>query len=159
MCFVDLAYLKKENLQGDILRYVRKKTGCQIDVKVTREMQDIIDSFVHEVKGSPFLFPIIRDSNKSHRLQYENALHAQNDRLKKLAAMVGVEKPVTTHVARHSWATIAKYQDIPLRVISECLGHSSERTTRIYLDSLNNSVLDEANELITAVISNPETEE
>lgn len=154
MCFIDLAYLKKSNLRSGIIRYVRKKTGQQIEVRVTPEMEHIIDSFVADTAGSPFLFPIIRDTDKPYSLQYENALRSQNQRLKKLASLAGINRPVSTHWARHSWATVGKIINVPTSVISECLGHTSEKTTRIYLAQLNNSVLDEANERIAFAINN-----
>lgn len=62
--------------------------------------------------------------------------------------MLNLEHPLTSYVARHSWASIARHKGVPLPVISEGMGHSSEKTTRIYLDSLDQSVLDKANQLI-----------
>lgn len=153
MCFVDMVYLKKSNIQGETLRYVRKKTGKQIEMKVTREMKAIIESFAGDVKKSPYLFPILQENDGNLRRQYESALRTQNHRLKRLAVRVGINKMISTHWARHSWATMAKKESIPLRVISECLGHSSEKTTLIYLDSLDNSLLDAANDLIMSSLS------
>ena len=155
MCFVDLAYLLKSNIRSGVLRYVRKKTGQQIEVRLTDEMRDIISSFSDETSCTPYVFPIIRDPDKNARIQYENGLRIQNARLKKLASLAGIKKPLSTHWARHSWANIGKQENIPLRVISECLGHTSERTTLIYLDQLDNSLLDAANERITSVILRP----
>ena len=51
-------------------------------------------------------------------------------------------------MSRHSWASIAKSKNIPISVISEGMGHDSEETTRIYLASLDGSVIDKANSLI-----------
>ena len=53
-----------------------------------------------------------------------------------------------SHVSRHSWASIAKSKNIPISVISEGMGHDSEETTRIYLASLDGSVIDKANSII-----------
>ena len=156
MCFIDLAYLRKENLRGGVIRYRRKKTGQHIEIKVTPEMHKIIDNFAPQVKTTPYLFPIITNSGKKARLQYENALNLQNRRLKKLAKMAIIH-PVSTHVSRHTWATIGKQNNIPLRVLSECLGHSSEKTTLIYMGSLDSSILDRANELIALSVINPTT--
>ena len=50
--------------------------------------------------------------------------------------------------ARHSWASIARSQNIPLSVISEGMGHDSEATTRIYLASIDSAAVDRANGLI-----------
>ena len=52
------------------------------------------------------------------------------------------------YVSRHSWASIAKNKNVPLSVISEGMGHDSEATTQIYLASLDNSLVDKANEMI-----------
>lgn len=61
---------------------------------------------------------------------------------------MGVSIPLTTYVARHAWASIAKSKNISLSVISEAMGHDSENTTRIYLASLDTSLVDKANSLI-----------
>lgn len=156
MSFVDLAYLRKENIRGGFIRYVRKKTGQQIEVKVTSEIQDVIDSFAKETAGSPYVFPIIRNNGKPARLQYESALRSQNHRLKRLAGLAGIGKAVSTHWARHTWASVGKQRNLPVGVISECLGHTSERTTRIYLDSLENSLLDAANDTVLSAIARPQ---
>lgn len=152
MCFIDLAYLQKSNIRSGVIKYVRKKTGQQMEVKVNNEMKAIIDSFSKETAGIPFLFPIIRDMGKDYRPQYENGLRIQNLRLKKLAVMADIPRQLSTHWARHSWANMGKQQDLPLRVISECLGHKSEKTTLIYLDQLDNSLLDSANDKITSAV-------
>ncbi len=129
-----------------------------MEVRVTPEMQTIIESFSLDVARSPYLFPIIVpmigrvETPKTARLKYETALRNQNVRLKKLALLAGINKPISTHWARHTWATIGKHEHVPLQVLSECLGHSSERTTLIYLGLLENSILDEANQAITSAI-------
>ena len=153
MCFVDMVYLKKTNIESGFIRYTRKKTGQQIEVRITPWMQTIIDSFKEETVGSPYVFPVIRDTRKSAFLQYESATRAQNNRLKKLAALAGIHKKISTHWARHTWANVGKSIHLPTTVIGEGLGHTSENTTLIYLAGLNNSVLDEANDLIALAIN------
>lgn len=49
------------------------------------------------------------------------------------------------YISRHSWASIARDEGIPLSVISEGLGHDSVNTTQIYLASLEAQVIDNAN--------------
>ena len=56
------------------------------------------------------------------------------------------------NVARHSWASLARRQGIPVSVISVGLGHTSEKTTRIYLDELDNSMVDAANEAVAGLL-------
>ena len=71
-----------------------------------------------------------------------------NRNLKKIGKMINLSVPLSTYVARHAWATIARDKGISLSVISKGLGHDSEITTQIYLDSLQNSKIDKANRLI-----------
>lgn len=152
MSFVDMAYLKKENLRNNVISYRRKKTGQLMEVKVTASMRHILQLFEAATDGSPYLLPIIHKIGISERLQYESALRIQNNRLKRIASLCGLEKNLSTHVARHSWATIAKKEHLPLAVISEGLGHTSEKTTAIYLASFDRSVLDRANEKVARAI-------
>lgn len=146
MSFVDMAYLKKKDLQNGVLSYRRQKTGQQLFVKWEKPMQDIVSKY--DTDGTPYLLPIIRDMETDARRQYKNAAHLVNDKLKKLGERLGLGIPLTTYVARHAWASIAKSKNIPLSTISEAMGHDSENTTRIYLASLDTSVVDKANSLI-----------
>lgn len=151
--FVDLAYLRKDNIRQGVLRYYRKKTGRQIEVKVTPAMQSIIHCFSDRVSKSPYLFPILSGGDaKKSRLEYESGLRLQNKRLARLSHLAGLGQRVTTHVARHSWATMAKSENLPLWVISEGLGHSNEKTTYTYLASFERSVLDVAGERISGLV-------
>jgi integrase len=155
MSWVDMAYLRKENIRGGVIRYCRKKTGQQVEVSLTPELNNLIRTFSHEVAGSPYVFPIILNNGKNPALQYETALRTQNNRLKELAALAGIDRKISTHVARHSWASVGKTENLPTRVISESLGHTSPETTLIYLALLNNRVLDEANERVVKAIKRP----
>lgn len=154
LCFVDLAYLKKSNIKGEFIRYIRQKTGQLIEVRIIPQLQSIISSFAGETAASPYLFPIIQNPQRSAFEQYESALRVQNKRLKKVAEMAGISQNISTHCARHTWATVGKLINLPINVIRESLGHTSVNTTLIYLAQLNNSVLDEANERIITTISN-----
>lgn len=146
MSFIDIAYLKKKDLQNGILSYRRKKTNQQLFVKWEKPMQAIIDKY--DTTGTPYLLPIIKDVSKDERKQYKSAVHRVNCNLKKIGNLLGLTIPLTTYVARHGWASIAKSKNIPISTISEAMGHDSETTTRIYLASLDTSVVDKANHII-----------
>lgn len=145
MSFIDMAYLKKKDLQNGILSYRRRKTGQQLFIKWEKFMQEIIDKYPANENG--YLLPIIK-TDRNERLQYRNALRLVNNKLKKISVSIGLQARLTMYVSRHSWASIAKSQNISLSVISAGMGHDSENTTRIYLASLDNSTIDKANELI-----------
>ena len=71
-----------------------------------------------------------------------------NHALKALGGVLGLTRPLTMYVARHSWASIAQASHVPLPVISAALGHTSERTIRIYLEAIAAHRVDEANEKV-----------
>lgn len=146
MSFIDMAFLKKKDLQNGILSYRRHKTNQQLFIKWEKPMQEIIDKY--DTSKTPYLLPIIRDTDADEWRQYKNASHLVNDKLKKLGEQLGLPVPLTSYVARHAWASIAKSKNIPVSTISEAMGHDSENTTRIYLASLDTSVVDKANSLI-----------
>ena len=52
------------------------------------------------------------------------------------------------YISRHSWASVARGKHIPLSVISEGMGHDSEKTTLIYLAALDTTVIDKANMVV-----------
>ena len=86
---------------------------------------------------------------------YRKALRTYNFHLQQLSAMLGPDISLSSYVSRHSWATIAYQQQIPISVISQAMGHDSERTTRIYLISLENNMIDEANHNLLEKIFSP----
>ena len=94
---------------------------------------------------SPFLLPILHGNEANPRSKYRNALFRVNRALKEIGRRIGLEKDLTLYCARHSWASMARNMNVPLAVISEALGHGSERMTRIYLDSLDLNAVDQAN--------------
>ena len=146
MSFIDMAYLKKSNLQNGFLSYRRKKTNQQLLIKWEKPMQEIIDKY--DTMGSSYLLPIILDAEADEQKQYKSAAQLVNSKLKKLGKQIGLPIPLTSYVARHPWASIARSKNIPLATISEAMGHDSESTTRIYLASLDTSVVDKANSII-----------
>lgn len=68
--------------------------------------------------------------------------------MKDVALRAKLPVPLSLYYSRHSWATIARRKEIPLSVISEGLGHDSESTTQIYLDSIRSFEVDKANRKI-----------
>lgn len=146
MSFIDMSFLKKTDLKNGYVTYRRHKTGQQLTIEWTREMQVLLDKYPEN--ESDYLLPVIRKTGLNERRAYRNTGYNINRGLKKIAAMTGVTIPLTLYVARHSWASAAKAKGVPLSVISEGMGHDSEATTQIYLASLDTSVVDRANALI-----------
>lgn len=157
MAFVDMAYLKKDDIRNGFLRYRRKKTGQQISVKWEKEMQAIVDRLSPFCFGS-YLLPIIKNDRSSLRNQYLGRQWKTNSELKTIGKQMHLERKLTMYVARHSWASIAKSLGYPTNLISMGLGHTSERTTQIYLKELDANIVDNANhDIITLTETISET--
>ena len=146
MSFIDMAYLRKADLKNGYLTYRRKKTGQLLTIEWTSQMQEILDKYAPV--PTRYLLPIITREDGSERRQYQNQMMKINRRLKEIAAMINLSVPLSLYFSRHSWATIARGKDVPLSVISEGLGHDSEITTQIYLDSIKSWEVDKANRKI-----------
>ncbi|MDE6497942.1 MAG: site-specific integrase [Muribaculaceae bacterium] len=146
MSFIDMAYLTKTDLANGYVVYRRRKTGQQLTIAWTKEMQMILDKYPEN--KSHYLLPIIKNCGTNDRWTYRNVSYNINRNLKIIACRTGITIPLTLYVARHSWASAAKAKGIPLSIISEGMGHDSEATTRIYLASLETTLVDQANSLI-----------
>lgn len=146
MSFIDMAHLTKSNLHGGVLTYRRQKTAQQLCIKWEEPMQEIASRYFSA--ASPYLLPIAYGKSATFRRNYKNTYCRVTTQLKKLGKMLNLPIPLTTYVARHSWASIAKSQNVATSTISEALGHDSEATTMIYLSSLDTSIVDKANRLI-----------
>lgn len=143
MSFVDIAFLKKSDICGGVLTYSRRKTRRQLQVRIEPETRKIIECFGEN--GSSYLLPIISDGGGDLEQQYESAYYRVNRDIQKIGRILGLETKLTLYVARHAWASIAHANHVPLSTISKAMGHDSENTTLIYLQSLDSSSVDKAN--------------
>lgn len=146
--FIDMAMLKYENIVNGKLCYLRAKTKKQIVIPLQEESKRIISNYsVSSTSRSGYLFPILSGYHKSEA-QIANRLHKVlakvNRALKQIGQELGLPIKLTTYVARHSFATVLKRAGVSTSIISESLGHSSEKITQIYLDSFENSQIEEA---------------
>ncbi len=146
MSFVDMAYLKRSNLQDGVLVCRRQKTGQLLRIRWEPCMQAIVDKY--PLRHPDYLLPVFRSGFPDGRNQYKNRGHLINRNLKRLGNLLNLPIPLTLYCARHTWANVARSREIPLSVISEGMGHDSETATRIYLASLDTGVVDRANRLV-----------
>ena len=144
MAFVDMVFLKRENIRAGMIHYIRRKTGQEIVIRVEPEIQRIIDRYARSER--PYIFPILKSENPEEQYaEYRIALSYYNRLLKRISDKLGIQQRLSFYTARHSWATMARDCHVPISVISAGMGHTSERTTQIYLMSLENSLIDNAN--------------
>ena len=151
MAFVDMAYLRKDDIRGGSIHYVRRKTGQPLCMRMEPCIRQIVDRYAD--RSEVYVFPILKseDPEKTYA-RYQVALNYYNRQLKQLGRMLHLDSGLTSYVARHSWATAARNHNIPVSVISAAMGHQSEKTTQIYLAMLEDSVIDSANQEIISCL-------
>ena len=144
--FIDIAYLKHSNIKGDRIVYSRHKTGKAINFPLQALAIELIKKYNNP--QSEYLFPILNEKVHITEMQQyyriQKIIKKVNKWLKVIAKKAGIETDLTTYVARHSYATVLKRSGVNVALISETLGHSDLKTTQIYLDSFENSQIDEA---------------
>lgn len=148
--FVDIIRLEKNSIVDGCIDFYRQKSKQPIHIALFPQIEELINKYRNDTN---YVFPIL-DVNDSRPLyaQYKLALQRINYGLNIIGKRVGLDYPLTSYMARHTWATLVKELGTPVSVISEGLGHSSEDMTRIYLKEFDRSVLDEVNRKVANII-------
>lgn len=147
--FKDIATLRYVDIQNGRIYYQRHKTGKELNSPILPQTREILGRYSKsDASPEDYIFPILdRHIHKSEQ-QICNRVHKVighvNANLKRIAEMAGLKVNLTTYVARHTFATVLKRSGVNIAIISESLGHSDLETTQIYLDSFENSQIDEA---------------
>lgn len=150
IAFVDLAYLRRCNLHGNLLIYRRHKTGKLITVQIVPEAMKIIEHYQSLNPDSPYLFSFLTPGNKDEYSQYEAALRDFNTHLKHLGVFLGLSIPLTSYCARHTWASFANFCSPDKKLISEGMGHSSVQVTEIYFQAYEAEEIGKLNQGVIA---------
>lgn len=113
-----------------------------------KAQQRIVDRYASLTANSQYMLPIISNEDGTEYEQYRRMQENVNNSLKKIGRMIGLKMPLTAYVARHTWACVARDMNISVAIISEGMGHSSYKTTQVYLNSIDTSRINEANRKI-----------
>ena len=149
MNFTDIATLRYCDVVNGRLSYSRNKTQKLLSFRLMPKALEIIEKYSRsEHSSDDYIFPILDKREHITPQQIFNRTHKVlrkvNRELKVLGELIGLQIPLTTYVARHTYATVLKRSGVNIAIISESLGHSDLSTTQIYLDSFENSQIDEA---------------
>ena len=143
--FTDMSLLTNDNIDNDRLIYVRQKTKKRIILPLSEQAKEIIDKYRDSTRK--YLFPVLDNKNRTAtqvKDRIYDVLANINHHLNEIGKSLGIELKITTYVARHSYATVLKRAGVSTAIISESLGHSSEKVTQIYLDCFENKQVDDA---------------
>lgn len=155
MPFVDVAFLRKEQLRDGYIQYTRHKTGQTVRIAENPSISGILSRYMRD--DAPYVFPIIQtpDPKEAFR-QYRIQLSGYNKALHRLGKMADIDTRLTSYVARHSWASIAFHNNVDLPVISQAMGHTDTTATMIYIRELDSARMDEANRVVIASLHKDE---
>jgi len=139
--FKDIARLKYSNINSDKISLVRAKTAESTDeepsiqIMITRQIGRIIDIWGNKpATRDNYIFPVLlkdMTAEEEYRAIIQ-LIQTTNKNMKRICTALEME-PVTTYVARHSFATVLKRSGASVEFISESLGHKSKQTTQNYL--------------------------
>lgn len=150
--FQDMMHLKWSDIRNGRISYIRSKTKGKINLEIIPPAQRILDYYKAQNKSTQYVFPILLDDNLTHQ-QIANRKHKvlsrYNKKLKEIAKLAGIEKNLSSYVARHSFATILKMSGSSIEKISEMMGHSDVSITMAYLKEFSNEDLDKENRIFT----------
>jgi len=148
MNFGDIARLRYKDIVKGRVNYSRHKTQKLLSFQLVPMALQILEKYGTAGSGEDYIFPILNRRGHTTPQQIFNRLHKVlrkvNRELKVLGELIGLHTPLTTYVARHTYATVLKRSSVSVALISESLGHSDLSTTQIYLDSFENSQIDAA---------------
>lgn len=154
MNFGDIIRLRNKDIQGDYFRFIREKTKRntrkEIVVYLNPEMKEIIARYQTTTDGNRFVFPFFTEGMTAEQEQNkkELVLRLINRYLKIIQKKLNISIKLTTYTARHSFATMLKREGARIEYISEMLGHSSPKTTNIYLASFEDDTIKQTSALL-----------
>lgn len=153
MPFVDVAYLQKNDLCGNVITYRRRKTGRLLSVTLTAGAMKLLRGLCNRDNRSPFLFPILKPGSAAEVYeQYRHALRQFNRELDVVRRSMGLVQRVSSYTIRHTWGTMAYRCEIHPGIISEALGHSSVKVTETYLKPFDAGRIDDANRQVLKAV-------
>lgn len=139
MVFQDMYNLTWEMVDTDNhVHYLRSKTKVPIDTEISSEARIIMERY--HTGECPFVFPFLHTHTKDGMvkgLSEQSALRRVNRHARRIGILAGLPIPLSTYVMRHTFATLMLEAAKPVELISQCLGHSSIRTTELYLSRIS----------------------
>jgi len=144
----DVITLRWDNVQDDRLSYTMRKTKTFSSLLIHEKAQEILNLYKRENnEASDYIFSIMNKSRTIYRGRLSDRQKNQlikskiatiNYNLKRIAKMAEINKNISAHIARHTFASIASQsKSSNIYTISQLLGHSSVSITQTYLNGLN----------------------
>lgn len=139
----DVLKLQWKNFDGIHLHIVIKKTGVQVSIKVPNKALEILKKYTNNQQNKEaFIFPMFpatTDLNDPEILDtaISRSTAYINKNLKIIAKDAGIEKNLSFHISRHTFAVMALRKGISIDKVSKLLAHSNIRETQVYAKVVN----------------------
>ena len=147
MNFIDMMKLTWSNIQNGKIKYQRSKTKRRFTLEILPQVQKILNYYWERRRDTNYVFPILLQEGLTAQ-QIQNRKHKTlkkfNKDLKELAELAGVQKTISSYVARHSYATVMFHKGTSMEIISEAMGHSHVNITKTYLKEFGDEIVDKA---------------
>lgn len=134
----DLLVMRWKNFDGALLNFKITKTGKELHIKMPDKALNILYRYAKKgSESSDLIFPVIPvDTDFNDPKKFFNAItygtSQVNESLKLLAVMAKIEKKLSFHTSRHTFATRALRKGIRIEYVSKLLGHSNIKETQVY---------------------------
>lgn len=148
----DVAHLQWKNIVNDRVYYIRSKTKQLIQFGLNDTIKGILQEFkpLTGADKENYIFPILDKNIHITATQISNRIHKKmahiNQDLKEIAKMLQIDVPLSTYVARHTYATVLKKGGADISKIKQALGHTDIKTTEIYLKDFDDEEIDKMND-------------
>lgn len=139
----DVLQLRWKDFDGSHLQVVIQKTGTQVAIKVPQKGLELMLRYRKEMDDkNAFVFPVLSATvNKDDHLMLYAAIRSAttqvNRNLKVLAKLAGIDKRLTFHISRHSFAVMALRKGISIDKVSKLMAHAAIRETQVYAKIVN----------------------
>jgi len=148
--YKDLLTAGRDQVVNGRFVYNRAKTGALISIKIEPEAMEILKRYQGKDLLLNFLENMVTGSARKQP-DYFDLVQRSNRQLKAIATGCGINAPLSTYYARHTWATIAAHNGISRDVIGLALGHSSPQVTELYIE-WDQELIDHANRVVLDAI-------
>lgn len=148
LSYIDMAELTRDNIEIGIdgrkwLFVHRKKTGTRSSMPILQRAQDILEKYRND--------PKCISENKILPFYCNQRM---NGYLKEIADICEIKKTLTTHLARHTFATtVTLSHGVPIETVSKMLGHTDLKTTQIYSKVVDKKIADDMKPLMETKIA------
>jgi len=139
----DILKLQWKNFDGTHLHIVIKKTGVQVSIKVPNKALEILKKYSKiQNNNESFIFPMLPQNTSINDpqeldLAISRATASVNKNLKIIAKEAGIEKNLSFHISRHTFAVMALKKGISIDKVSKLMAHSAIRETQVYAKIVN----------------------